>query len=358
MVDICNPPLIWLDGRCYRVNSEVNYHVDSGYTGETEESMDLCDTVATDAENSFLYQIEELGNNSFKVTMPVASSFFPLIIGSKGNTKDRIQNETKTRISIPRKGMEGDIIINGSDRKGVMSAANRIDVMVEAARSKQPFTHFISIPVNVDHVQQAFKAFKKEVLESCNSVRGLDETIFQTPSLLHLTVGTMALMDDREREIAREILTDCKEDLIIPLTKGKCLKFEVSGLEYMNDDPAEVDVLYCGVKDPSGVLQQIVDGIVEKFVNSGLMKKEYEKVKLHLTLLNTIFRKDQGDLSESFAGQARESFDCRPLLEGWGDIFLGEVDLDEIHLSQRRAGRRTNEGYYLPSSIVNINKCG
>ena len=33
MVDICRPPLMWLEGKCYRVNTEVDYTVSSGYTG-------------------------------------------------------------------------------------------------------------------------------------------------------------------------------------------------------------------------------------------------------------------------------------------------------------------------------------
>ena len=97
---------------------------------------------------------------------------------------------------------------------------------------------------------------------------------------------------------------------------------------------------------------------VDKFVASGLMRREYDRVKLHLTLINTLFRKEQGDLGDKDLGQARESFDCRPLLSGWGSLDLGEVEVEEIHLSQRRAGRRTGEGYYLPSVVVVVGGCG
>ena len=98
---------------------------------------------------------------------------------------------------------------------------------------------------------------------------------------------------------------------------------------------------------------------VDKFVESGLMRREYDRVKLHLTLMNTLFRKEQEDLgnTDNDKGQERESFDCRPVLEGWSNLKLGEVKVEEIHLSQRRAGRRTAEGYYLPSSVVRITSC-
>ena len=39
------------------------------------------------------------------------------------------------------------------------------------------------------------------------------------------------------------------------------MEFELTGLEYMNDDPGEVDVLYAGVRDKTGTLQKVVEGI-------------------------------------------------------------------------------------------------
>ena len=44
--------------------------------------------------------------------------------------------------------------------------------------------------------------------------RGIDETIFQKASKLHLTIGTMALMDDKEIDAATKLLYECADDLI------------------------------------------------------------------------------------------------------------------------------------------------
>ena len=122
------------------------------------------------------------------------------------------------------------------------------------------------------------------------------------------------------------------------------------------DDPGDVDVLYGKVRDDSGILQNIVDGIVAKFVQSGLMRRDYDRVKLHVTLLNTLFRKDQGDLGDG-ERKERESFDGRALLASFSQTSLGRVEFTELHLSQRRAGRRTNSGYYLPSAVLSVNSC-
>lgn len=39
-------------------------------------------------------------------------------------------------------------------------------------------------------------------------------------------------------------------------------------------------------------LQMVADQLVERFVASGLMLKEWDRVKLHATVMNTLFRKD------------------------------------------------------------------
>ena len=79
-------------------------------------------------------------------------------------------------------------------------------LIVESARSKLGPTHFISIPLNSKEMQDALIAFKHDVLEACGNssniehdnfyatARTIDQTLFQIPSLLHLTIGTLALM--------------------------------------------------------------------------------------------------------------------------------------------------------------------
>ena len=44
--------------------------------------------------------------------------------------------------------------------------------------------------------------------------RGIDATIFQNRHKLHLTVGTLALMNDREITQAKDVLKECEQDLV------------------------------------------------------------------------------------------------------------------------------------------------
>ena len=154
MTDICNPPLQWLDGICFRVNGDCkteDYVVTPGYTGEEDGYLD---NPHDDIEESFQHDVERLENGNYRAVLKVASAFFPQIIGKGGQTKTRLETDTKTKINIPRKGQEGDIFVTGVNRNGVITACNRIDVIISSARQKQPFTHFISIPVNQDHIKK------------------------------------------------------------------------------------------------------------------------------------------------------------------------------------------------------------
>jgi activating signal cointegrator complex subunit 1 len=62
------------------------------------------------------------------------------------------------------------------------------------------------------------------------------------------------------------------------------------GVDYMNDDPAEVDVLYGRVyaKDGSHILQDIADGVVNYFWDKGLYRYCSSSVFLHVSNFNLL----------------------------------------------------------------------
>ena len=61
------------------------------------------------------------------------------------------------------------------------------------------------------------------------------------------------------------------------------------------------------------------DRLVDKYMAKGLMQKEYDRVKLHATVMNTIFRKDPTgttDLrNDGRSFRDRESFDANNVLK-------------------------------------------
>ncbi|XP_041671455.1 activating signal cointegrator 1 complex subunit 1 [Cheilinus undulatus] len=353
-MDVLRPPLINIDGRIYRRNITKEEHYeeeeDFSYSGPPE-SEDLAEDESCDTH--FIEQTDK----GYRCAIDVPSVLYKYIIGKKGETRRRLEFDTKTSISIPKQGVEGQIIITGSQKAAVSSAVTRVEVLVESFRKKQPFTHFLSFPLNDQKVQEGFLTFKEEVLKQCSQDYGVDESIFQNPAKLHLTVGTLALLNDMEVRKASEHLQECQH-FIRDITEGKPLPLEVTGIEYMNDDPAMVDVLYAkvNVKDGSDKLQVIADRLVEHFVSAGLMVREWDRVKLHGTVMNTLFRKDSTGEDTGGTGRQtmneREAFDARNILKIFGAYHFGGFELKTILLSQRYSTDCT--GYYSSSGSVNL----
>jgi hypothetical protein len=71
---------------------------------------------------------------------------------------------------------------------------------------------------------------------------------------------------------------------------------------------AEVDVLYAKVSDTdSGLLQTLCDQLVDKFVSAGIMTRQHDRVKMHVTLINTLFRRDDAGIGDNESGKGNTS---------------------------------------------------
>lgn len=353
-MDVLRPTLININGRIYRRNviKEEQYEEeeDFSYMGASERE-DLAEDETCDTH--FIDHTEK----GYRCAIDVPSVLYKYIIGKKGETRKRLEFDTKTSINIPKQGVEGQIVITGSTKAAVSSAVTRVEVLMESFRKKQPFTHFLSFPLNDSKIQEGFLRFKDEVMQQCSQDHGVEESIFQNPAKLHLTIGTLALLNDKEVQRATEHLEEC-QNFIRDITEGKPLQVEVKGIEYMNDDPAMVDVLYAKVslKDGSDRLQEIADRLVEHFVSAGLMVREWDRVKLHGTVINTLFRKDSSAEGASGTGRQgpneRESFDARNILKEFAEFRFGEFELNDVRMSQRYSSDCT--GYYTSAGKISL----
>ena len=64
---------------------------------------------------------------------------------------------------------------------------------------------------------------------------------------------------------------------------------KIKGIEVMNDDPYMTDIVYAKVQDPDELLQAITDDIIQQFIDVDLAKLEYDRTKLHCTIMNSAF---------------------------------------------------------------------
>uniref|UniRef100_A0A182Q7Y7 K Homology domain-containing protein n=1 Tax=Anopheles farauti TaxID=69004 RepID=A0A182Q7Y7_9DIPT len=348
-MDVMSPQLMWIGTRCYRVNqtkAAAQEELSDRPQGYIEE-----DTYGDD-DREEEYDIEPNDNGKMQTTFHVPSAFYAMIIGAKGMTRQRLEAETKAQIRVPKQGTTGDIVVTGATRKSVAAARSRIELMVLAARAKQQFTHFLSVPLNVPDVMKRFTEFRDRVVRKLPVAFSVDESLFQQPEKLHLTLCTMCLMDNEDRANGAQILLDCQESIVTPIVKENGpIEVRIRGLEYMNDDPHAVDVLYAKIESPA--LQTVADRIYEYFTTKGLMQKKYDRVKLHATLINSLFRASQTEMVDAKeAERKRITFDASEILRLYGEFDFGSVTMKEIHLSQRFSTSCT--GYYEATAVLKL----
>lgn len=353
--NILKPELFWIKDRCYR---KLPIRKTNLNPEEIECDLYPSHQYARQEEDDDLRDINiKHSVNQFWVTINVPAPLFSAVIGAKHQTVRRIENETRTKVQVPKQNEShsGQITITGEEKWGVGAAYRHIERIASSARWKHDFTHFVSFPMNFDNLKNSFSEFKNDVLRHCDRVRGLDGSIFQNPEKLHLTVVALTLLDEREREKAAAVLQKFKEDVRVHLD-SKPLTVLVKGIEYMNDDPSEVDILYAKVtdSDEEEKLQVLADALLQKFEATGLAKKQNDRVKLHITLMNTLFRSDVDDMPRPVRGKARprETFDARYLIENYGDYDFGMMTLSEIHISVRYSAGK--DGYYSSTSILKL----
>ncbi|OQV24521.1 putative Activating signal cointegrator 1 complex subunit 1 [Hypsibius exemplaris] len=300
------------------------------------------------------------GSDTFRLWLDqerIPSALFAMMIGKGGAGKKAIEDETKARIIFPDNRSQEQtkpIEIFSYDEVQLIVCRRRLLQSAQNARFKIPFTHFLCFPASSQSVHQSFQTFRNEVTKKCGGSRGFSPDLFQNYSKLHLTIGTLALFSQYEYGLAADGLTECFADgLWRELNEGP-LHCRLKGLEIMNDDPSEVDVLYAKIEDPTGRLQQIADSVYEWFMEAEprfLQDKfdHVDNVKLHVTLLNSRFRKGEEigeEEVESVGGKSRsrKTFDATDILKHFGDYDFGTVHIKEIHVSQRFSS--DSNGFY------------
>jgi len=332
-----------------------------------------------DDDGNGIEEISGQNGKRFRIELKITKCFHGLILGKQGSTKNRIQDDTRARIEVPNMtDSKSPVIITGPTRDSVKAAKRRINSIVESMRLKSDFTHFVAIPMNHNSICERFNQFKNEVLNdsNCMKSKGFEESLFQSSNKLHLTIATLFLGDENERKIASQILEECNRDFIKSITKEKPIRVKVEGIDYMNDDPTEVHVIYAKIIDMSEnqCLQPIMNDIFDRFEKSKLMTRSHQfdkvsdscKVKPHLTLINSRYRqtssndpKPQRDNSRKFDSRSdnkpkREAFDATAILDRFGNYFFGEVEIETIEISIRYSNGRGKDGYYSYTSLIKL----
>uniref|UniRef100_A0A7G3AZQ2 Putative transcription coactivator complex n=1 Tax=Lutzomyia longipalpis TaxID=7200 RepID=A0A7G3AZQ2_LUTLO len=340
-MDVLSPELVWIENRCYRVNPTAEAQIiregkDERVGGYIEPDFDSEEE--PEAMEEVDYEIERTAENSFRIAFHVPSVFHGAIIGQKGATRRRLEMETRSLIKVPNKGTKDPIIVTAQREADVVAARKKIGDIALACRKRQEMTHFFSFPCCTEEVKEAFRKFKEAVLAGAPADT-FPDVLFQIPEKLHVTLSYMVLMDNEEREMVKNILHR-EETAIREILAGfqGNTSVKICGLDSMNDDPEATRVLFAKIQ--SEALQNIADHlhrIVRK--SEFFIGKDKSSVKLHMTLMNVSFDKDDDGKFKRGV-----TFNAKKILQDFGDYTFGEIPLTEIHLSQRKS--YDEQGYY------------
>jgi len=352
-MDVLRPKILVVDGRQYRLNTAADcFPNDYNESGpDDSERLPLYvegDDSEEECDDNDLNIYMDGGRCVLKMEAP--NVFYGLIIGRNRETLRNLEYQTRTRIKVPGPREKNIITIKGEKRAQVIAAKSKIDAIVRRGRFKQSVTHFVSLSMVNEMVIDNYLIFKNKVLEECGQCRGVSEHLFQDQLKLHLTITCFVLCDGAEIKKACGLMEKCEETVIRPMDL-KSLDVLVSGLEYMNDDLSEVNVLYAKVQNPE--IQKLADKIQTFFKDCDLaLQSRSDHVKLHLTLMNTAFPEYQCSVNGNSVDHTRLTFDARKIMETFNDFMFGTVRLTEIHLSQRYTA--DSNGFYKSSFVVKL----
>lgn len=264
-----------------------------------------------------------------------------------------IESETKTKLIF---GDSHNIVIQSYEsQSNVKSAYDRIMLIFMRSRARIDYTHFVNIPLTSESSEFRRRLDNFHAAVRAKRYPGLDDSIFVKGSQMHLTVQMLRLLNEAEVAKASRILSVCAAKLVTYDMRGRTL--HLRGLEYMNDDPSAVDVLYAKVCDFPLCIQDLCANVVKEFMSAGLVSEDevrgegeggnfVVKFKFHATVVNTRFRKGESGV--------RVPFDARQLLKDFGDFDFGTVNIESIHLSQRAISQTT--GFFKCLNFIQLNE--
>ncbi|XP_037089784.1 activating signal cointegrator 1 complex subunit 1-like [Pollicipes pollicipes] len=224
----------------------------------------------------------------------------------------------------------------GEQRRRVVRACNMLTMAAERGRQRLAPSHFVAVRLATQHVQNRLETFK----DGCR---------------LHLTLALLTLLSEPERRRLCQTLQQ-HADQLRSLLAPSGLSLRVRGLDIMNDDPGETRVVFARVQDADGGdgMQRLADRCRELAVSTGLGKNEdYDRVKLHCTLMNVSFLVRHVDESDpEYAKLRKATFDARAILEELGHFDFGTVRVDSLEVVQRHS--TGEDGFYLPIGAIKL----
>ncbi|CAN7074726.1 unnamed protein product [Brassica oleracea var. botrytis] len=225
---------------------------------------------------------------------------------------------------------------------------------------RELYTHFISFPLAIHpELKEKVETFRNSILgdnkdkkplkfQSSLDEMGIENRMFISPNCLHLTVVMLRLVNKEAVDAAQDILkvelVSCElRDIVfiffflkirsisasvIYALDNRPVFIRLKGLSSMNGSLEKTRVLYAPVEevgDEDRLLRAYT--IIDAFANAGFAGRDAKlHLKLHVTLMNTTYRRDE---------RKSNTFDAREIHKEFGGKDWGEYLIREAQISKR-----------------------
>ncbi|KII90527.1 hypothetical protein PLICRDRAFT_536428 [Plicaturopsis crispa FD-325 SS-3] len=175
--------------------------------------------------------------------------------------------------------------------------------------AKKPFlTHFIALPIGHHApLRERISSFMSALQAADPKIEGLHESIIIAPRRLHFTLGVMSLAasskstasSSAESQPASTLdaaisLLQALRPRIIDLLAASPLRVTLDRMSIMPPDRSGAHVLWLAPNEDNEEtrrLRAVAELIQREFMRAGLAVDERRPLKLHCTIVNTIYRK-------------------------------------------------------------------
>jgi activating signal cointegrator complex subunit 1 len=271
-----------------------------------------------------------------------------------------------------------------------------------SAAKKPPLTHFLCIPLvtatSKPQLEASIASFRSEVCpsqsndtDSADGVTRIHPKAIRPAGVMHCTLGVLSLDEERlSRAIGllksldvTQLLSDVAETL--PSRAGKIadpqatqpgrslneeeqpsslrrqispaadhesrsrplnepLKIDLNGLVSMHD-PQKTSIVYIEPYDSSARLCRFCLTLQNIFKREGILVPDDRELRLHATLINTIYAKGRKSQGHGPNANAPLKIDARALLEKYEDfVWAKDVVLDRIAICEMGAKKVVENG--------------
>lgn len=339
------PIKMWINGKVFSIH-RLDY---SKKKAKPKSPVDC-----TDEEHLKLLDITQQ-SDKFTTTIKLPKLYYSKMLNLPHFSLDKLSCETETEIIIPQHNHEDGIILNSASTTNLLNAVKHLHSVIAEIRERNVALQFTCIPCQHPEVREKFENLKTQLVKMRDEIEGFDESIFMCPLKLHLTIDVYALLDEKEKIEAISALKDYKKHLDEIVSRSGPLKLDIRTLDCMNANLKKVDVVYANVKIVNETeeynLQKIVNDISKHFYHRGLAKKYQENVKLHMTIINTKYRKN----SESPKRKHRRlSIDATKIMEKFRDYHFGYCNFNSVHLSH--ITMKGEDGFYKPLAVIKLDE--